>query len=65
MKLYYLLSLIPSFIYLLYKSKKAIHMLQQNWYNEDDRYINWIFNNKKKVFLIIDLLFVVFLFLRG
>ena len=39
-------------------------MLQQNWYNEDDRYVNWIFENKKKVFLIIDLLFIVFLFLR-
>ena len=65
MKLYYLLSLILAFIYLLSKSKKAIHMLQQNWYNEDDRYINWIFNNKKKVFLIFDLVFIVFLFLKG
>ena len=48
MKLYYELSLILGLIYLLVKSKKAIHMLQQNWYNEDDRYVNWIFNNKKK-----------------
>ena len=46
--LYYILSLIPAFLYLLYKSKKAMHMLQQNWYNDNDRYINWIFDNKKK-----------------
>ena len=65
MKLYYELSLILGLIYLLVKSKKSIHMLQQNWYNEDDRYVNWIFNNKKKVFLTIDLLFIVFLFLKG
>ena len=65
MKLYYELSLILGLIYLLIKSKKAIHMLQQNWYNEDDRYINWIFNNKKKVFLIFDLVFIIFLFLKG
>ena len=65
MKIYYLLSLILSLIYLIIKSKKALHMLQQNWYNEDDRYINWIFNNKKKVFLVLDLLFIIFLFLKG
>ena len=65
MKTYYLLSLVLCLIYLLIKSKKAIHMLQQNWYNEDDRYINWIFNNKKKVFLIFDIIFIVFLFLKS
>ena len=64
MKLYYILSLIPAFLYLLYKSKKAMHMLQQNWYNDNDRYINWIFDNKSKIFLIFDLLFVVFIFLK-
>ena len=65
MKLYYLLSLILGLIYLLSKSKKSLHMLQQNWYNEDDRYINWIFNNKKKVFLLFDIVFIIFLFLKG
>ena len=65
MKMYYLLSLIPAFCYLLFKSKKAMHMLQQNWYNDGNRYIDWIFNNKKKVFLIIDLLFILILLLDG
>ena len=58
----YVLSLIPAFFYLLYKSKKAMHMLQQNWYNDNDRYINWIFDNKSKVFLVFDILFVILLF---
>ena len=61
----YVLSLIPAFFYLLYKSKKAMHMLQQNWYNDNDRYINWIFDNKSKVFLVFDILFVILLFLKG
>ena len=65
MKLYFILSLIPSFIYLLFKSLKAMHMLQQNWYNDNDRYINWIFDNQKKVFLVPDLLFIIFLFLKN
>ena len=65
MKIYYILSLLVALIYLLSKSKKAMHMLQQNWYNEDDRYINWIFNNQSKVFIGLDLLFIVFLFLKG
>ena len=64
MKTYFILSLIPSFIYLLYKSLKAMHMLQQNWYNDNDRYINWIFDNEKKVFIVPDLFFIVFLFLK-
>ena len=62
MKYYFLLSLIPIVSYLIYKSKKAIHMLQQNWYNDGNRYINWIFDNFKKVFIVFDLLFISFLF---
>ena len=41
--------------------KKAFHMLQQNWYNEGNRYIKWIKNNPKKVFIDFDLFFVLFI----
>lgn len=53
---------IPFFIFVMLKSKKALHMLQQNWYNDGNRYLNWIFKNPKKVFLGLDLLFFLFLF---
>jgi UDP-N-acetylmuramoyl-tripeptide--D-alanyl-D-alanine ligase len=60
MKLYFLLSLIPYLIYIFVKSKKAIHMLQQNYYDEGKRYLNWIEKNKSKSFLKQDLFFLFF-----
>lgn len=32
------------------KGKKSLHMLQQNLYNENNRYLKWIFRNKSQVF---------------
>ena len=29
-------------------------MLQQNWYNDGNRYLKWINNNKDKVYVILD-----------
>ncbi len=40
---------------ILIKSKKYLHMLQQNLYNENNRYIKWILKNKQ-LFFKIDLL---------
>ncbi len=40
-------------------------MLQQNWYNDGHRYVSWILANLGKVFLSIDLVFIVFLFLKS
>ena len=60
MKSLFLISLIPAFIYYLYKNKKALHMLQQNWYNEGKRYIKWMFTNLYKVFIEIDMFFIIF-----
>ena len=34
MKWYFILSLIPYFAYIVFKAKKYMHMLQQNWYND-------------------------------
>lgn len=50
MKLY-IISLIAMFIYLIVSLKKSLHMLQQNWYNDGNRYLKWIDNNKKYVYL--------------
>ena len=61
MRLYFILSLIPCFYYLIYKSKKAMHMLQQNWYNDDNRYFKWVIENEEKVFITFDMLFMLFL----
>ena len=60
--LIFLLSILPSFIYLFYKSKKSFQILQQNWYNDSNRYIKWIFNNIGKVFVSLDIL-IIFIFL--
>ena len=58
--LYFLLSLIPLIWLTVIKSKKSIHMLQQNYYDESNRYLLWIKNNLKKVFLSYDLvLFII------
>ncbi len=62
MKLYFIFSIIIILIYLWIKSKKSIHMLQQNWYDDDHRYLKWIVKNKNKVFVDIDSFFVFFIF---
>ena len=41
-----ILLLVLSFIYLnIFKTKKSLHMLQQNLYNENNRYLKWVFKN--------------------
>ena len=57
----FIISFIVILPYIYLKSKKSLHMLQQNWYNDGNRYIKWINNNKKKVFYNLDILFIVFL----
>ena len=50
MKTYILFISIIIAIYNLYISKRSIHMLQQNMYNENNRYFKWIFKNLKETF---------------
>ena len=45
----FLLTLLPYFLFVAYKSKKSLHMLQQNYYDESRRYFLWILKNPKKV----------------
>ncbi len=61
MKIYFILSMFVYIYYILYKSKKYMHMLQQNWYNDGNRYLKWILNNLSNVFVSIELLIILFL----
>ena len=46
-------------IYVIYRSMEAMHMLQQNLYNENNRYLKWIARNYQKAFSIIDFIPIV------
>ncbi|MDD4624002.1 MAG: UDP-N-acetylmuramoyl-tripeptide--D-alanyl-D-alanine ligase [Bacilli bacterium] len=46
----FLFSLMPYFFYTLFKYRKSMYMLQQNSYNESNRYLKWIFKNTSKTF---------------
>ena len=58
--------LIPYFLYTYIKILHGMHMLQQNFYNESNRYVKWIFKNKYRSLITIDLLSIgipfIFLF---
>lgn len=56
---YFIISLIAVIVYVVCDLKKAFHMLQQNWYNDGNRYLKWIDNNWKFVFLWFDVFYVV------
>lgn len=63
---YFLVALLFYIVYIMIKTKKSLHMLQQNWYDDDHRYLKWIVNNRYKVFTTADsffFIFIVFLFL--
>ena len=53
----YILFIIISLYLLGFKTKRSLHMLQQNLYNENNRYLKWVFKNYK-IFLDIDVLLV-------
>ncbi len=65
MRIYFLVSLLFCFFYLIFKSKRYMHMLQQNWYNEGNRYIKWLVGNLGKAFVNLDILCVLFIFFKG
>ncbi len=51
-------------IFTIIDLKKAFHMLQQNWYNDGNRYLKWINNNSRFIFLWFDYIYI-FLVLIG
>lgn len=60
MKYLIYLLFILQIIYTAYKTKKSIHMLQQNLYNENNRYLRWIFKNLKETFLNLNIYGILF-----
>ena len=59
----FIFSLITLLLYVFVKTSKALHSLQQNWYNDGNRYIKWINNNLEKVFINFDMLFLIVILL--
>ena len=60
MTVLFLVALIPCFVYYIMKGNKSLHMLQQNWYNEGNRYLRWMLQNKFKVLIDPDMFFIIF-----
>ena len=50
-------------VYFYYRTKKALHMAQQNLYDDDKRYFKWIKKNFSKIMLSIELIQVLLIFL--
>ena len=57
-----LLLTIPWLLYMFYRTKKSLHMLQQNLYDDDMRYFKWIKNNFSKIMLSFELSQVLVIF---
>lgn len=60
---YFVIVLTTMFIYIFIDLKKSLHMLQQNWYNDGSRYLKWIVNNFKFIFIWLDLLYIILILL--
>ncbi|MBQ7141011.1 MAG: UDP-N-acetylmuramoyl-tripeptide--D-alanyl-D-alanine ligase [Bacilli bacterium] len=56
-----IITLILWLILIIIKTKKSLHMLQQNLYNTENRYFKWINKNFNKVFLNIDIILLIFM----
>jgi len=57
----YTISFLIILIFNIIKNKKSLHMLQQNLYNENNRYMKWIKKNLKSVFVTLDFISMVIL----
>ena len=63
-----LINILFSILYLVVRFKKNLHILQQNFYNENNRYIKWGNKNLLNVFkydLIILVLNIINLFINS
>ena len=57
----YLIIILIAVVYLIFRTKINLHMLQQNVYNENNRYIRWLIKNKKV--LNLDILAIIMFFI--
>lgn len=51
----FIVTCLPILVYVYIKTTKSFQMLQQNWYNDGNRYLKWINKNLKKVFYNLDI----------
>ena len=56
-KILFFVALIPLYVLLFFKQKRALAVLQQNFYNQNFRYLKWIKNNFLLVILEADVYF--------
>ena len=47
--LLYIAIVIAYFYAIFYKTQRSMHMLQENLYNENNRYVKWVFKNLKEM----------------
>jgi len=59
----FILSIIPIIVLIIIKSKKSLHMLQQNSYNTSNRYLKWIFKNIDLKKVLLESIIIIFIFL--
>ena len=57
----YTISFLVILVFNIIKNKKSLHMLQQNLYNENNRYMKWIKRNFKSVFVTLDFISLIIL----
>ena len=50
------------FLYSMIKTRRSLHMLQQNLYNENNRYLKWVSKNKKEIYMNLDVFGIIFTF---
>ena len=55
----YTISFLIILVFNFIKNKRSLHMLQQNLYNENNRYMKWIKKNLKSVFVTLDFISLV------
>ena len=55
----FIISFIIILVFNIIKNKKSLHMLQQNLYNENNRYLKWLTKNLKYVFISLDLVAMI------
>ena len=54
------LFMLAYYVYVIYRSVESLHMLQQNLYNENNRYLKWVKKNAKYLFVSWDFMPLMF-----
>ena len=57
--LIFIFVLLITFLYLLFKTKNNLHMFQQNFYNENNRYLKWGIKKFTNIFDIKSILILI------